>query len=273
MIAGVVGVSVAAVRHHTTKPAPTTTVTLPPVVKPFRIVFPEGFTRQQMAERVKVVAKIADRSTAAASGSNERRTSPRRRARSCRASAGRGARTSRGSSSRRPTTSASRRRRAQLVLEQIKTFCRTWRTVDSDVCALEEPDPVRRAEDRLDDREGGRGAGGAAARRGSDLQPAARRGCSSGSTRRSATGCTSRRRSRSPSRSSRARTRTTRGGSSGLPPTPIANPGLASIRAAAHPAQRRLPLLRAQARPQAPLLHRERIGVRAVPGGPPLRPH
>jgi uncharacterized YceG family protein len=33
----------------------------PPPPKPFRIVFPEGFTRVQMAVRVKVVAKIAER--------------------------------------------------------------------------------------------------------------------------------------------------------------------------------------------------------------------
>jgi len=38
-----------------------TTTTAPPPPKPFRIVFPEGFTRLQMALRVKVVAKIAER--------------------------------------------------------------------------------------------------------------------------------------------------------------------------------------------------------------------
>jgi uncharacterized YceG family protein len=54
------GVSYAAVQHHTTRDAPTTTVTLPPPPKQFHIVFPEGFTRLQMAERTKVVAKIAD---------------------------------------------------------------------------------------------------------------------------------------------------------------------------------------------------------------------
>ena len=41
------------------------------------------------------------------------------------------------------------------------------------VCALEEPDAVRRAQDRLDDREGDGGTGRAEARRGGDLQPAA----------------------------------------------------------------------------------------------------
>jgi UPF0755 protein len=39
----------------------TTTAVLPPPPKPFRIVFPEGFTRAQMAQRVGVVAKIAKR--------------------------------------------------------------------------------------------------------------------------------------------------------------------------------------------------------------------
>jgi uncharacterized YceG family protein len=37
---------------------PTTTAAIPPP-KPFKIVFPEGFTRAQMAQRVGVVAKIA----------------------------------------------------------------------------------------------------------------------------------------------------------------------------------------------------------------------
>jgi uncharacterized YceG family protein len=40
---------------------PTTTAPPPPPPKPFRIVFPEGFTRLQMGVRVKAVAKIAER--------------------------------------------------------------------------------------------------------------------------------------------------------------------------------------------------------------------
>jgi UPF0755 protein len=38
--------------------APTTTVIPPP--KPFRVVFPEGFTREEMAQRVQAVARIAE---------------------------------------------------------------------------------------------------------------------------------------------------------------------------------------------------------------------
>ena len=43
------------------KPATTTTAALAPPPKPFRIVFPEGFTRAQMAERTTAVAGIARR--------------------------------------------------------------------------------------------------------------------------------------------------------------------------------------------------------------------
>jgi uncharacterized YceG family protein len=42
--------------HHTAAPPPP-----PPPPKPFRVVFPEGFTRAQMADRVAAVAKIAER--------------------------------------------------------------------------------------------------------------------------------------------------------------------------------------------------------------------
>ena len=42
-------------RSHAAPPPP------PPPPRPFRVVFPEGFTRAQMIERVQVVAKIAQR--------------------------------------------------------------------------------------------------------------------------------------------------------------------------------------------------------------------
>jgi uncharacterized YceG family protein len=45
-----------------TQTTPTGTVeTVIAIPKPFHVVFPEGFTRQQMADRVQAVAKIADR--------------------------------------------------------------------------------------------------------------------------------------------------------------------------------------------------------------------
>jgi uncharacterized YceG family protein len=54
-------VAVAVALPHTHNAAATTTNALPPAQKPFRIVFPEGFTRSTMAERVAAVAKIAER--------------------------------------------------------------------------------------------------------------------------------------------------------------------------------------------------------------------
>jgi uncharacterized YceG family protein len=66
-LAVVVGALVAAVAAiavalpHTHKAAPPTTTLAPPPPKPFRIVFPEGFTRAEMAQRVEAVAKIARR--------------------------------------------------------------------------------------------------------------------------------------------------------------------------------------------------------------------
>jgi uncharacterized YceG family protein len=42
-------------------PPPPTTIVAPPPPKPFRVVFPEGFTRAQMTDRVAAVKKIAER--------------------------------------------------------------------------------------------------------------------------------------------------------------------------------------------------------------------
>ena len=57
--AAVVAVAVA-LPHSDKAAAPTTTAPLPQP-KPFRIIFPEGFTRSTMADRVAAVAKIAAR--------------------------------------------------------------------------------------------------------------------------------------------------------------------------------------------------------------------
>ena len=54
-------VAVAVALPHSHKAAASTTTALPPPPKPFRIVFPEGFTRSTMADRVAAVAKIAER--------------------------------------------------------------------------------------------------------------------------------------------------------------------------------------------------------------------
>ena len=54
----IVGITLVA-HHGGGTAAPTTTVIPPP--KPFRIIFPEGMTREAMAHRVSVVAKIAEK--------------------------------------------------------------------------------------------------------------------------------------------------------------------------------------------------------------------
>ena len=77
----------------------------------------------------------------------------------------------------------------QLVARAARGLPAQLGEVDLSYAQVEEPDAVRRPDHRLDDREGGDRPGGAAARRGRHLQPAARRACRSGSTRRSATGC------------------------------------------------------------------------------------
>jgi len=60
LVAGAVAVgAVAVVRSHSSEAAPPPPLPPPPPPKPFRIVFPEGFTRPQMADRITAVDAIA----------------------------------------------------------------------------------------------------------------------------------------------------------------------------------------------------------------------
>jgi uncharacterized YceG family protein len=60
LVAGAVAVgAVAVVRSHGSEAAPPPPPPTPPPPKPFRIVFPEGFTRRQMADRITAVDAIA----------------------------------------------------------------------------------------------------------------------------------------------------------------------------------------------------------------------
>ena len=54
---------------------------VPPPPKPFRVIFPEGFTRKQMAERVTAVAKIARAQAPQAGGAQRQAVPPRAPAR------------------------------------------------------------------------------------------------------------------------------------------------------------------------------------------------
>jgi UPF0755 protein len=60
LVAGLVVFGLVELAGHKSAPAPpTVTAVAPP--KPFRVIFPEGFTRLDMAARVQAVAKIAER--------------------------------------------------------------------------------------------------------------------------------------------------------------------------------------------------------------------
>ena len=60
ILLGVAAIIAVTLRHSSHSAAPTTTAPVAPP-KPFRVVFPEGFTRAEMAHRVQVVARIAHR--------------------------------------------------------------------------------------------------------------------------------------------------------------------------------------------------------------------
>ena len=169
---------------------------------------------------------------------------------------------SRASCSRRPTSSSAEPRRGRSSPASSRPSRTQIRGVDMGYARVEEPERLRRAEDRLDDRARGAGPRGARAGRGGDLQPAQRRDQPRHRRDDPLRGPELRRAAHRPSACSRTRPYNTRV-NPGLPPTPIGNPGLASIEAAAKPAEGGLPLLRRQARDlRRALLHRQRGRVR-----------
>jgi uncharacterized YceG family protein len=208
----------------------------PPPPKPFHIVFPEGFTREQMADRVVAVAEIARQKRNA----NVRINRTGYRAASARAVVpcfGRKPRTNLEGFLFPATYEFLRRTTSrQLVADQLGTFCRRWRKVDLRyarsknltpydiliIASMIEKEAAVGRERRLIsaviyNRLRNRMALGidATLRYGLDIPPTESITQSQLQT------------------SSPYNTRY----QPGLPPTPIANPGLASIQAAAHPAK------------------------------------
>jgi UPF0755 protein len=126
--AAVVAVAVALPRaSHDAAP---TTTALPPPPKPFRVVFPEGFTRTQMAQRVHAVAKIAER----------KKHKPVKISRSTYAAATRTLVVPCFAPHRRTKVEGflfpatydflAKTTSKQLVQQQVAAFCRNWKKVD-----------------------------------------------------------------------------------------------------------------------------------------------
>lgn len=224
------GFAIAGIRGSGQKKTQTTALTAP---RPFRIVFPEGFTRREMAARVKAVAAIAAHERGKTPALNERgylaATTGKRLI------SGFGRRAFEGFLFPATYQFTRRTTSAQLVAAQLKAFRRAWATVDLgyarsrqltpyDVLTIasmvekEAVAPDERAKiarviyNRLHDR----------MKLGIDAT--IRYGFNVLGTQSL---LESQLTSNSPY-NTRVRF--------GLPPTPIANPGLASIQAAAHPA-------------------------------------
>ncbi len=239
LLALAAGVSVVALGRSGSKAAAPTTTTVPVAPrppKPFRVVFPEGFTRAQMAVRVKAVAKIAE---------HERHKPVRLDEKAYLAASRHAVVPCFGRKQQKdlegflfPATYDFFRGTPSraLVRDQLETFCDRWRTVDLryarsknltpydvlTIASMIERETVAPSERRLVaaviyNRLHDRMPLGidATLRYGLHIPPTA-------SIRESQLA------SSSPYNSRRFL---------GLPPTPIANPGLASIRAAAHPAK------------------------------------
>jgi uncharacterized YceG family protein len=219
--------------HHTAAP---TTTALPPPPKPFRVVFPEGFTRAEMAERVQAVAKIARRKKGkpVALASRTYLSATKKLTVPCfsphRQTHAEGFLFPATYDFLDNTTSK------QLVQQQVKAFCANWKTVDLKyarsknltpydvlkIASMVEKEAVAPEERPLVaaviyNRLHARMPLGidATLRYGLDIPP-------------TKSILESQLQSDNPYNSRKV---------PGLPPTPIANPGLASIKAAAHPAK------------------------------------
>ena len=158
----------------------------------------------------------------------------------------------------------------ELVAQQLAAFRSAEAQVDYRPRAQGEPDKLRRADHRLDDRARGRLPRRPPQDRGRDLEPPARRTCRSASTPRSST--RSARGSRSPGADLELTGRYNTRKTTACRRPPICNPGLASLKAAANPAPRRLPLLRrdpGRCQATALLLAPATTTFHALPGGAP----
>jgi UPF0755 protein len=128
LLAALIGLGfvIAGVRDGGEQKPATTAVAEPP--KPFRIIFPEGFTRLDMAERVKKVAEIAKQ---------ERGRTPRLSERAYLAATvgrrvvpGFGRRSLEGFLFPATYQFTARTTAAQLAANQLKAFRRNWRTIN-----------------------------------------------------------------------------------------------------------------------------------------------
>jgi UPF0755 protein len=220
----------------TTDPNGDETTTVIAMPKPFHVIFPEGFTRRQMAERVAAVAQIARR---------ERHVKPRLGARTYLAATRRTrlpscfkgvARGMEGFLFPATFEFFAKTTSTQLVADQVQAFCRNWAQVDLSyarsrnltpydvliIASMVEKETLSPDERQLVSaviynrlRTGMPLGIDATLRYGLNIPPTE-------SIRQSQL------ESDSPYNTRKR---------PGLPPTPIANPGLASMQAAAHPAK------------------------------------
>ena len=128
VVAVAAGVSIAALgRHRAPKPAP---APIPALPKTFRVIFPEGFTRAQMAARVQAVAKIADREHHGRVRLGEVPYLAASRNAVVRCFGTQPQANLEGFLFPDTYDFITKTTSKQLVQAQIKTFCRNWRTVD-----------------------------------------------------------------------------------------------------------------------------------------------